>query len=356
MLGSLPARANGFDTIRIFAATAVLVSHAFALTGFIEPFEQTTGGMTLGNVAVAVFFVISGYLIAASFERSSPAGFLEKRARRIMPGLAVAIVLSVLVLGPLVTTLPIGSYFRSHETWRYLQGIVFLNRYNLPGVFTDHPNTAVNGSLWTLTFEVGCYMLAMILMAMRRWRLWAVAAVWLLCLVAAQVLAGNQNGVWFYIARMLDLFRYFGAGMMVYLCRDRLPIHSGAAMLALMGTVAAAYTPFFCAALATLGAYALMVFAFCCPGWFRELSAKGDISYGVYIYAFPIQQLLVPWCRHTAVPWAWNIALSLPLVMAAGLLSWVLVERPMLKRRRAALSGSPPPLRPGAEPGAAFDG
>jgi len=332
MLGTLPARANGFDSIRILAALAVLVSHAFALTGRSEPLEETTGGTTLGNLAVAVFFVISGYLIAASFARSTAADFVEKRARRIMPGLAVAIVLSVLVLGPAVTTLPLADYFGSARTWRYWLGVVFLEQHALPGVFVGQPLEAVNGSLWTLTFEVACYGLAMVLMATGRWRTWAVAGAWLLCLATAHLLAGKQTGAWYYLARMLELFRYFGAGMLVWLGRDHLPIHRGAGVAALLAVAAAAFTPWFCEAVATAGAYGLMVCAFTCPAWFRRLTERGDISYGVYVYAFPIQQVLVPWCLGREIPWAWNIALAMPLTIVAGVLSWVWVERPMLRR------------------------
>jgi peptidoglycan/LPS O-acetylase OafA/YrhL len=331
VLGGRPARANGFDTIRIIAATAVLVSHGFALTGFSEPLKAETG-MTLGSMAVAVFFAISGFLIAASFARRPLAAFVAQRARRIMPGLAMAILLSVLVLGPAVTTLPPARYFRATETWRYLLGIVFHFGNRLPGVFGGQPVDGVNGSLWTLTFEVACYGLAIVLLAAGRWRAWAVVAAWLLCLAGAHFVGEWRGGVWFYLARMLELFRYFGAGMLAWLWRDRLPLHRGAAVLAGVALVASAWTALFGEAVAVLGTYALMVFAFTCPEWFRRLSAKGDISYGVYIYAFPIQQLLVPWCLGRAVPWAWNIALALPLTTMAGVLSWVCVERPALRR------------------------
>ena len=326
MLGALPARDNGFNSIRIIAALAVLVSHSFALTGSTEPLERTTGGTTLGNLAVAVFFIISGYLIAASFARSSPADFVEKRARRIMPGLAVAIILSVLVLGPAVTRLPLTTYFHSPETWRYLLGMVFVGRHELPGVFVGQPNGGVNGSLWTLKFEVASYGLAMVLMAAGRWRVVTVATAWALCMATAHLLDGRQSGVSYYLAQMVGLFRFFAAGMLVWLGRDRLPIHRGAGAVALLAVVGAAFTPWFCEVVATAGTYGLMVFAFTCPTWFRRLTERGDISYGTYIYAFPIQQVLVQWCLGSAAPWVWNIALALPLTLAAGALSWVLVE------------------------------
>jgi len=118
--GSLHARENNFDFLRFFAASLVLLVHSYPLTGRQpeEPIELLTGYENGGSFAVSIFFVISGYLITSSWlSSSSPTSFLIKRALRILPALALAVLLSVFIIGPLVTTESPGDYFASSTTW-----------------------------------------------------------------------------------------------------------------------------------------------------------------------------------------------------------------------------------------------
>lgn len=326
--------ANGFNTIRLFAATAVLFSHAFALTGFAEPLSTLPSGTTLGTLSVAVFFIVSGFLISMSFERGLLTSFIEKRARRIMPALIVAVTLSTLLLGLIWTTLPPATYLASAGTWKYLINFLFLPApLTLPGVFENNLSSAVNGSLWTLKFEVACYGLVVLALVTKRLRVPLVITLWLGSFVVARLLPENSEGALFYIERLAFLFRFFGTGMLLYLFRSSIPMHKGWAVAAFVLLTGSAFTPIFPEIAATAGAYWLMFFAYYCPVWFRDITKNGDLSYGVYVYAFPIQQIFVPLSLGTAIPWLTNIALSLPLTMLAGLLSWKLVEKPMIRRR-----------------------
>ena len=151
-------RDNNLNLLRVLAAAAVLVSHAYPITRgpeAEEPLHNLTG-FTLGTVAVYVFFVVSGFLIAKSFEGSK--GVLDWSAARVLrlfPGLFVALALTVLVLGPIVTTLPLAAYFADPATLAYLpQNLALIaQRFDLPGVFVGNPYpSAVNGSLWTLFY------------------------------------------------------------------------------------------------------------------------------------------------------------------------------------------------------------
>jgi peptidoglycan/LPS O-acetylase OafA/YrhL len=152
--GTLAARTedrrNAFDVLRLVAATLVLVSHCYALSGRDDPITSATA-TTLGTIGVLMFFAMSGFLISKSWtDQPAVFPFAVKRALRLIPGLAVAVVLTALVLGPLVTTLSPSGYFTSLTTYVYTIRSAFLVTFagTLPGVFTDnvYPN-AVNGSL-----------------------------------------------------------------------------------------------------------------------------------------------------------------------------------------------------------------
>lgn len=332
-LGNANARDNGFDTVRLLAAAAVLVSHAFALTGYREPFEGIARSMSLGQIAVAVFFVTSGLLITMSADRRTPVEFGVQRAKRIMPALIACVVLCV-TLGMAVTTMPTESYLASRTTWQFIGNAVFLPvGYGLPGVFSDHANPAVNGSLWTLKFEIACYVVSFLFARWDRWRLPLLIAGWVASLVLSHSLTNGETGVMFYIERFAFLFRFYGAGMLLYAFRNRVPLRADLALVSFALVCLSPLLGLFAEAAATLGTYALIVAAYRAPSWFRAITRKGDISYGVYLYAFPIQQLLVPISMKSAAPWLTNIVLALPFTLIAGILSWLIVEHRFLKRR-----------------------
>ncbi|MEE4199812.1 acyltransferase family protein [Erythrobacter sp.] len=347
-LADVDMRANGFDTIRLIAAIAVILSHAFPLTGATEPLEWASGGqITIGALAVSIFFLISGYLIPASLDRGSLARYATKRAMRIMPALVAAVLVCVAALGPLVTKLSIGAYFGDPATWRFLGHAVFLPvGFDLPGVFTAQPLSAVNGSLWSLKYEVACYILVPIAFAFGALRRVVVVLGWLASFAIAWAIPEGTGGVFYFLDLFAQLYRYFGTGMLLYLFADRIPLRRDWALWAVIACGFAILTPFFAEAMATLGAYAIVYFAYHCPQWFRDVTARGDISYGVYVYAFPIQQLFVPLSLGgilgaLAAPWAVNFLIALPLSLLAGLVSWVAIEKPFL-----LLGRSRRPVRP----------
>lgn len=335
MLADFAMRDNGFNTLRLVAAFAVVVSHAFPLTGVAEPLQQFTG-FSIGSLAVCVFFLISGYLIPASLVRGSLWRYVEKRARRIMPGLVVAVLVCAFVLGPLATTLPAGRYLGAMGTYRFLGNMAFLPvGYDLPGVFENNPMQAVNGSLWSLKFEVACYVFVPLAMFVARLRKAVVIAALVASFAIVHLVDQNGGSGRYYLYTMAHLFRFYGMGMVFFLFADRIPLNRTLGLGALALVIAAAYTPFFAECVAVFGSYAVIVFAYHSPHWFRALTARGDISYGIYVYAFPIQQLLVPLTAGFAVAgvgmgWLANAAITVPLVSLAGLASWLLVEKPAL--------------------------
>ncbi|MFM5914766.1 MAG: acyltransferase family protein [Chakrabartia godavariana] len=335
-------RDNAFDTIRLLAATSVIISHAFVLVDgreAVEPLYRLTGGqITIGRAAVAAFFVVSGLLISMSFDRSrSMSHFAANRAFRLFPGLWMCVFVLVFIAGPLLTTMPLPVYVRGRETLGFLGNLLFFPlSQSVGGVFDGWPGSnAMNGSLWTLKYEVACYALGALLLSCHRHRAPLVAICWVAAMIAMPLIGDplQQKGAAYYLSWMIWLFRYYGAGMLLYLLRDRLPISKGGALGCLFGTVGGLFTPYFTELLATCGAYALIVSAYLAVPWFKRLTAGGDLSYGVYIYAFPVQQALVPYALGTPVPWLTNILLATPATFVLAALSWHVVERPALKMK-----------------------
>ena len=151
-----PSRSNGFDGLRLVAASLVIYGHAYPLTGRVGP---ALLGSYLHAIGVKIFFVVSGYLIAASW-RADPdmARFWARRSLRIFPGLILVCLVAVLALGPALTMLSPGEYFRAPATPAYFWNIALYPMFDLPGVFVaGQPLTAVNGALWTLPVEVAMY-------------------------------------------------------------------------------------------------------------------------------------------------------------------------------------------------------
>jgi hypothetical protein len=143
MEGQLDRRTNNFDLLRLLAAWFVLFSHCYPLTGqpVLDPFARHTGIDTLGGIGVSIFFVLSGYLVTNSLERSSSVySFARKRAFRIFPALAVLTVYCAFWLGPIITTLPLETYLKHPQTVAYLWNIsAWKIQYALPGVFATNP-------------------------------------------------------------------------------------------------------------------------------------------------------------------------------------------------------------------------
>lgn len=339
-LSSPEARDNAFDSIRLFAASAVILSHSFALTrgsDLTEPlFRLTRGQATVGLSAVGIFFIVSGLLISMSFDRSKTAtGFALNRALRLFPGLWVCILLTVFVLGPMLTMLPLIDYFTDKQTWGFLGALVFWPfSSGMGGVFPDNPYPhAVNGSLWTLKYEVACYIGGAILLSTGRWRRALVLLVWGISMTGTILLGDphQHSGLLYHVGQLFWLFRFYGAGMLCYLYRDRIPLNTGYGWLAALGVVLAIASPLFTEALALGGAYTVLVLAYHAPRWFKRLTRKGDMSYGVYIYAFPVQQALVPFSLSLSWPALANMALAFPITLGLAWLSWHYVEAPALR-------------------------
>lgn len=320
------SRGNNFDFLRIVAAFLVLVSHQFALNGLPEP---AIFRMSLGTFAVLVFFSVSGFLVSQSWRHDPNAiRFLAKRFLRIWPGLAVVTLLAAFVLGPLVSTLDAQAYFAHADLRDFLRNLkVTTVRYVLPGVFEDnvHPR-AVNGSLWTIPLEVRCYFALLVagvvgLMA-RRWTIALGLAAFGIYFLGFAFDPKNYQyhfAIYFFAGACLDLYRRHWEAQPTWLLAA-----AGALSVAfhLLGADHVALVFLIPAFVVVIGTRSTPVI--------RRFGRYGDVSYGVYIYAFPVQQTLV-WMAGKDFPFAAGLAIAAVTTLACAFLSWHLVEHPALR-------------------------
>jgi peptidoglycan/LPS O-acetylase OafA/YrhL len=323
-------KAPGADTLRFLLAFGVIVHHSFPLT--LGPHHDVAVAVTsVGErIMVPMFIALSGFLVTASAMRTSLAQFVLNRALRIFPGLIVVTVLTACLLGPAVTSLPWFDYFTSSVFWRYFSNGLAWVRYQLPGVFDTNPIDAVNGSLWSIPVELQCYAVLglMMLAGLLRWRSTILLALLLALLLNAIPEAVNgQSGVHFIVSNFLRLFVYFAAGAFAFLYREWIPIHFslvsaavGVAVLVLLGGWQSPLMPILMSYCAVCLALTPM-----------RAPPGGDYSYGIYIYAFPIQQTVVMAIPHQ--DWWMNIIVSFPLVLALAVASWHFVEWPALNMK-----------------------
>lgn len=343
-------RANNFDALRLVAAASVMFSHAFLIaegTEAHEPLILLTGRQSiLGLAGVFVFFTISGFLVTQSFETSaSPLRYLAKRALRIFPGLFAALVLSALVLGPLVTTLPLAAYFRRPEIYGYVVGNTLLDTrvHELPGVlFVDNPvGLEVNGSLWTLRYEFMMYLTVLVLGVLRLLDLRILLPLLALGLACLQVDGLEFLGTWGW------LLAFFAIGMALYKLRHTRIFDGRIALIAAAGLVASVPLRQFIQLFPLFGGYLAIYLALARRLPHIPAARFGDLSYGLYIYGWPVEATVMHLSGGHAA-W-WQVFLpALPIAAAIAWLSWHLIEEPMLRlKSRPSVARDPLPVRSG---------
>jgi peptidoglycan/LPS O-acetylase OafA/YrhL len=284
---------------------------------------------------VFVFFAVSGFLITQSLDRGSPRRFVVSRTLRLFPGLAVSLLLVIFVMGPLVTETSVAAYLADPATWTALVRNLTLAfpQYTLPGVFDDNPYPSVQGSIWTLIYEVICYAGVLVLgliKALRSQRQMSVlitiyAAVWLFLEFAPTALPGR-------LEQLRQLSLPFAVGIAFYIWRDRIILSvwlMGALLaVAFLARESSLWEPMLILALA----YATFWLAYVPAGPIRLYNRVGDYSYGTYIYAFPLQGLAAWFLGGEHSP-ALNITIALPMTLFCAVLSWHLIEKPALVRQ-----------------------
>lgn len=314
-------RSRNLDLLRFALASGVIVSHAWPLSlgpGTAEPLEHLTG-QSLGGWAIGVFFFISGLLITASAERKTLTDFWIARARRIVPGLGVALFVT------LALAFASGSTAGLHETtsW-FLRALTLVSiEHRLTDAFATNPYPeVVNGPLWSLFHEVLAYGICVAFVRVGGARnakaVWALLALAVAICFVQEELSGRA-------ATFAPLFASFALGMAVYIWRDLI----ASRLLTIVFLLALASIVPEALGIGLVG-FALVVFAMRAP----IVMLRNDVSYGMYIYGWPIAQTLVAILPGIApMPLA---VLGLLATYPVALMSWQFVERPGLANRRAA--------------------
>jgi peptidoglycan/LPS O-acetylase OafA/YrhL len=344
--GAVAARQpQGFNLLRIAAASLVLVGHSYRLTtGGWGPDAIVFGDNSYGlaRLSVIAFFIISGYLVCGSWLATPAAGrFAAKRARRLYPGLLAMVLLVGLVMGPLVTTA--DRYFARAATWSFIgrNALVFPYDYLLPGVFTHNPLHDVNGVLWTLGVEVLAYILLGI-----AGRLGFLSRPLVLAVLAASLAFFGWDPVAKHlfgehaasIGIRVELLGYFFAAATVRAYGWRVSWQVAAAATAAVAATMALRAPTSILLVPAATAIVLYIGTRSWPAA-RRITHLGDPSYGMYIYGFVVQQLLIAYGMRDA-PLAWFMTASLGISLGVGYVSWHLVEKRFLRSSTKAL---PPP-------------
>jgi peptidoglycan/LPS O-acetylase OafA/YrhL len=349
-------RQNNFDALRLVAAVSVVFSHSFLIAEGTQNHEWLiwlTGNQSiLGLVGVFVFFAISGFLVTQSFEETGDAWrFLAKRALRIFPGLFVATLLSAFVLAPLVTTLSPSAFLSRPEPYEYVVGNTLLDQtvHELPGVmFVNNPvGLEINGSLWTLRLEFTMYLMVLVLGLLRL--LTVPIAILLLAFGMAclhfEMLYPLEKWGWFF--QLLSgwgwLVGFFAAGMVLYKLRHTRVFDGRVALVALAGLVLSVPLRQFILLFPLFGCYLALWLALTPRLPVIPAARFGDLSYGIYIYGWPIEQGVV-WLLGGRAAWWQVLLLALPAAAGLAFLSWHLVERPALRLKPGA-GRSPVALR-----------
>lgn len=323
---------NNFTALRLLAAFMVLFTHMFAISGRPEP--AILPGLGYGNFAVSMFFIISGFLITASWQSDpSVKRFLQRRILRLWPAMAVAFGLTMLVLAPIVREQSLPELFEIKQYTKAFGNLFFYPNYRTFDAFsfTGLRYAAINGSLWTIPLEFLCYLLVMLMALCARGRLRLALLAAVAALITAFVLRGGEAAfhatkhpsTWFYLAHYGT---YFFLGGLIHFHRHLLrpqwvlaALAAGIALLFVGQTV-----------LAYLVALPLLTLWVGTQSWpvFNKADSLGDYSYGVYLYAWPTQQVVTLLLGTAAfLP---LLACSALLTLALGVFSWHLIEKPAL--------------------------
>jgi peptidoglycan/LPS O-acetylase OafA/YrhL len=322
---------NNFDLIRLTASLMVIFGHSFELFDdsiYHDPIKAILITDSPGNLAVCIFFFLSGIFITSSFvTKKNHFSFVIRRVSRIWPGLIICTLITVFPIGVFLTSLTIKEYFTNRETWLFLINNLFLfniTSRHLPGVFsTNHYPQGVNGSLWTLPLEVKCYCIVFFggLLGLFTKR------IYMLCIFMIILLLVLTNHGQFLSFVGLNATLFFLAGSVCYMYKQFIFIDKriGLAMIVVCFFIYSTpiFMPFF---------YVTLIYIMLVLGASKTLikiKLPGDYSYGIYIYGFVLQQVIAHFLPNIS-PYK-SLIFTLPIIILMAILSWHFIENPSIK-------------------------
>ena len=322
-------RANNFNLIRLIAAVMVIISHSYVLTygkDVKDPLHNLVG-FSLGTLAVYIFFATSGFLVLGSYLRNTLSQYFQSRILRILPGLFICNLITILFIGFFISNLPYQYFFFDKLTLQYLFDNSFLLRkgivFNLPFSFPENPlPNVVNGSLWTLPIEIKMYLSIPVLGLIGIFKKHIYFNLFFLIAICVLIFNHNTN-----IA--INFQFYFILGMFIYVNRVIIPLNHllGFSSIILFivflifpNNILLYISPFFIT-------YLTFYLGLFIKGPILKFNLLGDYSYGIYIYAFPIQQSIWYFLKPNLIT---MILLSLLITFILSIISWHIIEKPFL--------------------------
>ncbi len=330
---------NNFDHLRLILAFGVFFFHVSELTQL--PDFQFFKTFISPAVAVHLFFIISGFLIFMSYENSSSLkSYLSKRMRRIAPAY-ITVVLLLFILLSLLSSLSLQEYFSSSESWKYLFfNILTLNflQTSLPGLFTENYLQAVDGSLWTIKIEVAFYLSVPFIAYLFRWfkptLLLGIIFLFSALYYSAMGLLAHkyQSGLLFILQHQLPgQMLFFTAGALLYYQFEYFQkFKHHLFIIAIMIFIVQHYIPIY--AFYALSLSIIIIYLATSAPYLGNISKYGDLSYGIYIWHFPLIQIFIAIGLFHTQPWLALISI-ITIVTLLAWLSWHYIEKPFLSKK-----------------------
>lgn len=333
-------RNNNLDIMRFIAAMLVIFSHSVPISMGAERAdaisEWTDGRLSFGAIAVGVFFVTGGYLIAGSAERKNTVkAFFKARCSRIFPQLIFVTVLMTFIVGPIISGLTMGEYYRSSGSWKYLLNSVFILQHNLPGVFDGniYGNT-VNGPLWTLPVEFMCYIMCFIAYKIRIMSKEVFKFTIPIAIIMAILSIISGNVFMITVLRPVILF-YIGMGIYVY--RSKIEINSLIGTISILLFIFCIFIKADSVAMYIIFPYMIYYIAFGLKYKFYNFGKRGEFSYGMYLWGWPVAQTI---CMIFGgeMHWLLNAVLTSIVASILGIVNYYVIDyniNRLQKKRKA---------------------
>lgn len=342
IIGPRISRDNNYNILRIIGAVAVMYGHMYVLLGYGAPSLYAN---EVNAIGFKMLMVLSGYMITQSCIYEKRASYYAvKRVFRLMPALIVYTVLMTFVLGPLLAKISVKDYFSNTITWEYLYNIVLNPRFQLPALFANNPYPyAVNGSLWALPIEVSLYILIYFVLKIfskNKYRRCLICAfsvavivmqgIHLKCFPSATLVFWGTDWI-----RIFNIYPYFFMGALYSLTDIKRYCNLQVAFVLFFVSMLFSTNHYVIYELVAilLIPYIMISIGECTTPIFANLLNGLDISYGLYLWGFPVQQILI---QYLVVEQGYNIGansmfcLALAVTVILSLFSWFFVEKPTM--------------------------
>lgn len=328
-------RSNNLQLMRFVAAIMVIFAHSYAISGsdlgsdFIN--RHTNGIISIGGISVTLFFLCSGYLISKSVFRTDKfVNYIKARLIRLLPPLWFVVLFSVF-LGAFITSLSFKEYFGNISTFKYLLNGILLPIHDLPGIFEANKyGTTVNGALWTLPVEFACYVACFIFYKLKlldKKRFFYTIPIVVLVLIFEKYLPGI-------LGSMVRPCVFFYIGMLYYVYREHIELNIKIVPILFCLLIAAYFVPILIKpAMILLWPYILFTLWFAIPQCSDNIGKTGDVSYGLYLWGFVVQQFL----SHIfggKMSQLLNFVLASIIAVVLAIITFLLTEKPFLKKKK----------------------